>query len=177
MRIAIETPVPPQGLVGTLKETLRGLDPDVPLSRVATLESLVSASMSDRRVATLSLALLALLPLLLAAVGLFAVLAYHVSRRRHEMGVRMALGADAASVGRLVLGQGLRLVAAGVFLGLGGALAATRILQGFLFGVTATDPGTFVTVTGVVLGVALLACGVPVWRAIRSDPRVALQAE
>ena len=177
MRIAIETPVPPQSLVGTLKETLRSVDPDVPLSRVATLESLVSASMSDRRVATLSLALLALLPLLLAAVGLFAVLAYHVSRRRHEMGVRMALGANAASVGRLVLGQGLRLVAAGVFLGLGGALAATRILQGFLFGVTATDPGTFVTVTGVVLGVALLACGVPVWRAIRSDPRVALQAE
>jgi len=177
MSLVLEARVPSQSLAGTLKETLRAADPGVPLSRVATLESLITDSMAERRVITLSLTLLALFPLLLASVGLFAILAYHVSRRRHEMGVRMALGGGAAQVGGLVLGQGLRIVTVGIFLGLAGAAAGTRLLRGFLFGVGAIDAATFVAVTVLILAVTLLACAVPAWRATHTDPRVVLQAE
>jgi putative ABC transport system permease protein len=177
MSLALVTSVPIQSLAEILKDVLLRMDPAVPLSRVATLETLVSDSMAERRVITLSLTLLALLPLLLASVGLFAILAYHVSRRRHEMGVRMALGAGAAHVMGLVLRQGLGLVGLGVVLGLGGAWAGTRLLQGLLFGIEAIDPLTFSAVTGLVFGVSMLACAAPVWRAARSDPRKALQAD
>lgn len=177
LSLALKTRIPPETLAGTVKEVVRSMDPGVPVSRVATLESLVSQSMAERRVITLSLSLLALLPLTLAAVGLFAVLAYQVARRRHEMGVRLALGARAGEVGMMVLRQGMGMVAVGAALGLAGAWAGTRLLENLLFGVGATDPWTFVAVTGLVLGVALLASSVPVWRAVRSDPRVMLEAE
>ncbi len=177
VRFALRTQIPPATFAGAAQETVRRLDAEVPVSRVATLESLVSDSMAERRILTLSLTLLALMPLVLASVGLFAILAYHVSRRRHEMGVRMALGADAAQVGGLVLRQGLGVVAGGVLLGLGGAVAGTRLLRGMLFGVEALDPLTFLGTAGLVLCVGLLACAVPVWRAVRADPKVALQAE
>ena len=153
------------------------MDPSVPLTQIANLEVLVVESMAERRVITLSLILLSLLPLTLASVGLFAVLAYHVSRRRHEMGIRLALGANPTHVGGLVLGQGLRLVWLGLGLGLVGAWGGTRLLQGLLFGVGATDPPTFLGVTGLVMAVSVLACAIPVWRAARSDPTRALQAE
>jgi len=175
--LALKTRMPPEALAGSLRGLVRDMDRKVPVSRVTNLESLVSASMAERRVITLSLTLLALLPLVLAAVGLFAVLAYHVARRRHEMGVRLALGARAGDVGRMVLRQGLRLVVAGALLGLAGAWAATRLLRSLLFGVQATDPATFLAVAGLVLAVALMASGIPTWRAVRSDPRVVLEAE
>jgi len=177
MRVAMKTHLSPDVVSGDLRNILERMDPEVPLSRVVPLSNLVSDSMANRRAITVSLTLLAILPLVLAAVGLFAVLAYHVSRRRHEMGVRMALGAGTAHVGGMVLGQGLRLVGLGAALGLGGAVAGTRVLRGLLFGIGATDPLTLVLVTAVVLAVSLLACSVPVWRAVRSDPRVALTAE
>jgi predicted permease len=177
MRVALQAQLPPTLLAGALRDVVRRIDPEVPLSRIATLEGLVEDSMAERRIITLSLSLLAIFPLLLASVGLFAVLAYHVSRRRHEMGVRMALGADSIHVGGLILRQGLGLVAGGVVLGLAGALAGTRLLAGMLFGVQAWDPATFLGVAGLVLGVGLTACLVPVWRALRADPRVALQGE
>ncbi len=175
--LALKTHVPPEALAGTLREVVGQMDASIPVFRIATLESLVSESLAERRVVTLSLTLLALLPLVLAAVGLFAVLAYHVARRRHEMGVRLALGAPVTRVGGMVLRQGLTLVGLGALLGLAGAWAATRLLQSLLFGVQATDLWTFTAVTGLVLGVALLATSVPVWRAVRSDPRVVLEAE
>ncbi len=177
MRIALRTGMAPTSLAGALRDAVRKADAQVPVSRVATMDDLVSESMAQRKVVTFSLTLLALLPLLLAAVGLFAVLAYHVSRRRHELGVRMALGADAARVGRLVLVQGLRVVGLGGVLGLAGAVAVTRLLRGFLFGVGAVDPLTFAAVTALVLAVATVACAAPAVRAARSDPRAALQAE
>jgi putative ABC transport system permease protein len=177
MRLAIRTRTPPERVAGALREIVSRLDPEVPLSRVATLSGLVRSSLAERRVMTLSLTLLALLPLVLAAVGLFAVLAYHVSRRSHEIGVRMALGAAAPQVGGMVLVQGMRLAGVGAALGLGGAVVGTRLLRGLLFGVGANDPLTLVLVTGLVLAVATLACAVPVWRAVGSDPRVALAAE
>jgi putative ABC transport system permease protein len=177
VRFALRTQLPASTFAETAREAVRRMDPEVPLSRTATLESLVADSMAERRILTLSLTLLALLPLVLASVGLFGILAYHVSRRRHEMGVRMALGADATHVGGLVLRQGLSVVAAGVLLGLGGAMAGTRMLRGMLFGVEALDPFTFLGTAGLVLGVGLIACAIPVWRAVRADPKVALQAE
>jgi predicted permease len=177
MRLAMETQLSAASLTGSLREILQRLDPEVPLSRVTTLEELVLDSMADRRVVTLSLTLLALLPLVLAAVGLFAVLAYHVSRRKHEIGIRMALGADASDVSKMILGQGLKMVAVGICLGLGGAVVGTRILEGLLFGIQAKDPLTLLMVAALVTGVAVLACLVPVWRATRADPRVALETE
>jgi len=177
MSLVLETSVSAQSLAGALRETLRAADPAVPLSRVATLGSLVADSMAERRVVTVSLTLLALFPLLLASVGLFAILAYHVSRRRHEMGVRMALGGGTVQVGGMVLRQGLRMVTVGILLGLCGAVVGTRLLQGFLFGVSAVDAVTFLTVTGLILSVTVLACAVPVWRAVHTDPRVVLQSE
>ncbi len=178
------TPLTVIGVVGDVRLSRLEEEPEaalyLPFTQRATTVmrlALVWSSMAERRIATLSLTLLAILPLLLASVGLFAVLAYHVSRRRHEMGVRMALGADVTHVGGLVLSQGLRLVTVGVVVGLGGAVAGTRLLQGMLFDVAALDPSTFIAVTGTVFVIALLACAVPVWRAVRSDPRVALQAE
>jgi putative ABC transport system permease protein len=177
LSVALKTKVPPMSLAGTFETAFRTVDPETPPYRVATLESLVVDSMAERRIITLSMTVLALLPLVLAAVGLFAVLAHHVSRRRHEIGVRMALGADASRVGGMVMKQGLGMVALGVGLGLGGALAATRLLRSLLFGVEAADPLTLVAVSILVLAVAALACLVPVLRAVRSDPRVALQTE
>ncbi len=177
VRVALEAISSPEVLSGSLRGVLRQVDPAVPLSRVANFDNLVADSMAERRVITLSLLLLSLLPLTLASVGLFAVLAYHVSRRRHEMGIRLALGANPAHVGGLVLGQGLRLVWIGIGLGLVGAWGGTRLLQGLLFGVGTTDPVTFVGVTSMVTGVSALACAIPVWRATRSDPTRALQAE
>jgi putative ABC transport system permease protein len=177
MRVALRTRTPPEATASALREIVRGLDPEVPLSRMVSLASLVSESMADRQVITFSLTFLALLPLVLAAVGLFAVLAYHVSRQRHEMGIRMAMGADAAQVGGLILRRGMRMVLAGVGLGLAGGLAGTRLLRGMLFGVGATDPTTFLAVVGMILAIAVVACGIPTWRAARADPKTALRSE
>lgn len=177
MSVALKTRMPPGSLGAPLREVLRKLDPDVPLADLATVPELVQRSMADRRILTLAMTLLALFPLFLAAVGLFATLTYHVSRRRHEIGVRMALGADAGRIGGMVLRQGMVLVGVGSALGVAGALAATRILRSQLFGVGTIDPLTLVAVVGFVVLVALAASATPTWRAIRSDPRVALQAE
>jgi len=177
LSVALKTRGAPMSLSRSLEDAFRAVDPEVPLSRVAPLGTLVAASMGERRVITLSLTLLAFLPLALASVGLFAVLAHYVSRRKHEMGIRMALGADAARVGGMVVREGLVMVGLGVALGLAGAFAATRLLQSLLFGVGASDPLTLLAVSGLVLVVAVLACTVPVLRAVHSDPCVALQAE
>ncbi|HKJ92166.1 MAG TPA: ABC transporter permease [Longimicrobiales bacterium] len=177
MSIALRTGTAPLSLAGTLRRAVRQADPEVPVARVATLESLVSASIAQRTIVTFSLTLLALLPLILAAAGLFAVLAYHVARRHHELGVRMALGADAGRLGGMVLVQGMRLVGLGAVAGLVGAVALTRFLRAFLFGVGAIDPLTFAAVTALVVAAAALACSVPAYRAARADPRSALAAE
>jgi putative ABC transport system permease protein len=133
--------------------------------------------MTERRTIAVSVTLYAALPLLLAAVGLYAVLAYHVSQRGHELGVRMALGADPRELGRSVLSQGVGLVAVGLLVGLAGALGFTRMIRQMLFGVEPTDVATYVGVSLFVLLVALIACLVPAWRAVRTDPMVVLQAE
>jgi ABC-type antimicrobial peptide transport system permease subunit len=120
---------------------------------------------------------LALVAVLLAAMGLYAVLAYSVARRRREIGVRMALGAAPADVRRLVVAEGMALTAAGLFLGLAGAAAGARLLRSLLFGVTASDPATLVTVSLLLALVATCACLIPARRASEVDPAVALRTD
>jgi putative ABC transport system permease protein len=177
MQLAVRTDVDPISVVRPLRSAVWGLDDDVPLAGIATMRSLISDSMSERKTIALSLTLYAALPLLLAAVGLYAVLAYHVSQRSHELGVRMALGADARELGRSVLLQGVGLVVVGLVVGLAGAVGVTRLIQQLLFGVEATDLLTYVSVSLFILAVALIACIVPAWRAVRTDPMAVLQAE
>ena len=117
------------------------------------------------------------LALTLASVGLYGVVAHGVTERTHEIGVRMALGADTRHVLGLVVGQGLGTVLAGLVIGVGAALALSRTMQGLLFGVTATDPATFAAVVAMLFSVGLVACYVPAWRATRVDPTTALRAE
>jgi putative ABC transport system permease protein len=115
--------------------------------------------------------------LFLAVLGLYGVLAYSVARRTHEIGIRMALGAQTADVLRLVMGQGLRLVAAGTVLGLAAALATGRILRAYLFGVSSTDPGTLMAVALLLAAVSLLACWLPARKAAKVEPMAALRYE
>jgi ABC-type antimicrobial peptide transport system permease subunit len=129
------------------------------------------------RAGAAALGVLGLLALLLAAVGLFGVMSFSVARRTREIGIRMALGAQTKDVIRLVLGEGMFLVIAGVVLGLALALAATRLLSSFLYGVSATDPLTYVGITLLLAAVALLAALIPARRATRVDPMVALRYE
>jgi predicted permease len=174
--IALRTEAPLSAMAGAIRDAVWRLDRDIPVVGLSTLERDMADSVADRRIVALALSLYALLPLLLAGVGLYAVVAYYVAQRAHEIGVRMALGADPRQVGMLILRRGTVLTAFGIATGLIAALGLTRFLRGVLFGVEPTDPGTFLAVTAFVLLVALAACVVPTWRAVRSDPRVALRA-
>lgn len=163
--------------VDTLRRELAALDDDIPLYSVTTLPRHLHASTGRRRFRALLLGSFAAVALLLASIGIYGVMSYTVARRCREMGIRMALGADRASVRTMVLRRGLGLAAAGVALGALGALALGRLLDSFLFGVTATDPLTFASVATFLMAVALLACYLPARRATRVDPTVAMRAE
>jgi putative ABC transport system permease protein len=133
--------------------------------------------MSPKRLATAMMGVFAVLALVLAGVGIYAVMSYAVSQRTHEIGVRMALGAQARDIFKLVIAQGLALTASGIGVGLAGAFAMTRAMSGLLYGVTTTDPLTFVGISLLLGGVAMLACYVPTRRATRVDPMIALRYE
>jgi putative ABC transport system permease protein len=155
---------------------LQDLDPEIP-TRFRTFSQVYSASLGSRRFNVILIGFFGLTALLLATAGVFGVMAYSVSRRTREIGVRVALGADSGDVLRMILGQGLRTIFVGVAIGIIGSLALTRTVETLLFGVTATDPLTFVGVTLLLVGVALLACYVPARRATKVDPLVALRYE
>jgi putative ABC transport system permease protein len=153
------------------------VDKDQPVAEIATGEQLMSEAVAQPQLRTLLLSLFAALALLLASLGLYGVMSNTVAQRTHEIGVRMALGAGQRSVLRLVLGNGMRLTLLGIVLGTVGAFALTRLMKGFLFHVTPTDPATFVSVALFLLLVALLASYIPARRATRVDPVVALRYE
>src|SRR5262249_26220888 len=146
-------------------------------ANVVTLDQLLTVSVAQRRFSMLLLGVFAAAALLLAAVGIYGVLSYAVTQRANEIGIRMALGARSRDAIRLVVGQGMKLVAAGVGIGLAGALVLTRLMKALLFGVSETDPVTFVSVTLLLSGVALLACLIPARRATKVDPMVVLRSE
>ena len=177
MYVAVRASGSPSVIVSGVRRALREMDPTLPLTRIRTMNELVSAAQSRPRFLTLLLTLFAGVALALAAVGIYGVISYSVARRTREFGLRMALGAQHADVMTLVLGSGLRLAFTGVFIGLVGAFALTRFLASLLFGVTPTDPATFVIVPMVLAAVAGLATYIPARRATRVDPMVALRNE
>ena len=167
----------PGGLTGPIREAVRALDPDLPLDKVATLSDVVSASLAQSRFKAVLLALFAGLALVLALVGVYGVVSYSVTQRTHELGIRMALGARREQVLRLVLRQGMTQVLIGLALGLVGAWFASRFLAGQIYGLSATDPLTFVAVPLGLAAVALVANYLPARRATRVDPLVALRQD
>jgi predicted permease len=160
-----------------LRQRLASLDRNQPIYGVRTMDQLLAKAVSQRRFAMFLVGLLASVGIILAFVGVFGVINYSVSQRRHEIGVRVALGAQRGDILRLVVGQGLRLIVAGVVAGISVSFIVARFIESMLFGVGANDPGTFVGVSVLVTGVALLACYVPVRRALRVDPMIVLRYE
>jgi putative ABC transport system permease protein len=177
MWIAMRAEAEPLSLVSAVREQVKALDKDLSLPTLTTLEGIVSDSLSERRFNLFLLGALALVALVMAAVGIYGVMAQAVSRRTHEIGIRMALGARAVDVLGLVLRQSLALILSGAGVGLVGAWALTRVMAGLLFGVSATDPVTFVSIALLLIGVALLASYLPARRAAKVDPMVALRHE
>ena len=177
MVLAVRTRVEPAALTGAIRHAVMVVDKDQPLFHIQTMQQVVSDSVAGRRFQMVLLALFASVALMLAAVGIYGLISYSVSQRTHEIGIRMALGAKREGVLRLVLRQALLLAAAGVALGIGGALTLTRFLSSLLFGVSSKDPLTFVAVSLLLAGVATSASFIPAWRAARIDPMVALRYE
>jgi putative ABC transport system permease protein len=167
----------PGSVVEGIRTEIRQAAPDLPIQSTVTMDEAVAASVAQPRFRTVLLALFAVTATLVATCGLYGLMAYAVTQRRREIGVRMALGADRRDVLRLVLARALRIVVAGLIVGLAGAVGVTRVLQRFLFGVTPTDPVAFTIVTLLLMAVGLMAAWLPARRATRIDPCAALRAE
>src|SRR5690348_224386 len=177
MQLAVRTAAEPDSIVSAVRAQVRDVDPDQPLYHVATLQQVLSESLAPRRFNLLLLGIFAGIALALATVGIYGVMAFSVTQRTHEIGIRMALGAERREVLSLIVRQGLRLTLVGVVLGVAGAWALTRFLANLLYGVKPTDPLTFVAVSVILIAVALLACYIPARRAANVDPMVALRYE
>jgi len=173
----VRTNADPLNVVSMLTDSIREVDPEVPVLNIRTMDESVSASLSPQRFTMLLFAAFAGTALLLAAAGIYGVMAYTVTRRTREIGVRMALGAAAGDVLRLVVGQGMGSTAMGLAIGTAGSLALTRTMQTLLFGVKATDPVNIIAVVLLLAAVSLFACWIPARRATRVDPLVALRDE
>jgi predicted permease len=177
MTLVIRTDGYPLKLVAAVRNQVQAVDKDQPISNINTMDALLARAVSQPRFNLLLLAIFAGLALLLAAVGIYGVMSYLVTQRTHEIGVRMALGAQTRDVIKLVVRQGMALTLTGVVIGLIAAFGLTRLIKNLLFGVSATDPVTFSMIAILLSGVALLACYLPARRATKVDPIVALRQE
>jgi predicted permease len=177
LTLVVRTTPDPLSTVSAVRAQVAGPTEDQPIFGVETMEQIISASLAERRFTMLLLIIFASTALVLAAVGIYGVMSYAVSRRTHEMGVRMALGATRREILRVVMREGMVLAAAGMAVGLVAALGLTRLLASLLFGVRPADPGTLAGVSLLLGGIAILACYIPAWRATRVDPLVALRYE
>jgi ABC-type antimicrobial peptide transport system permease subunit len=177
MLLLARTTGEPSALAGPIRQAVSAADRDLPVSDIRTLDDRLQLSVAQPRLSMVLVGTFAFLALVLAAVGIYGVLSYTVTQRTRELGIRMALGAESGSVMRLVVGQAMAPALIGVLLGLAGAWGATRLISSLLFGVSATDPITFIAVTIFLLIVALAASWIPARRATRVDPLIALRSE
>jgi ABC-type antimicrobial peptide transport system permease subunit len=177
MSLVIRTRVEPQSLTSAVTAAVRAVDRDQPVYRVLTMEQVIAESLSSRRLTLWLLGVFAAVALVLSAAGLYGVISYLVTQRTREIGIRMALGAEARDVVRLMMARGTVLIASGLALGLVGAFGFTRWLESMLYGVGSRDPLTFATIPLILVAVALLATYIPARRASHLDPTTALRAE
>jgi putative ABC transport system permease protein len=177
LMLAVQTTTPPETVISAIREQVRLLDPDQPITNVRTMDDLLGRSLSSAKFSLWLLGLFAGLGLLLAAIGIYGVMVTAVAQRTHEIGLRMALGAQGRDVLWLVIRQGMLPVLIGVGVGLAAAVGLTRLMSTLLFEVSATDPLTLAVITVLLTIVALLACYIPARRASRVDPLVALRYE
>jgi len=177
MAVAVRTAGNPERYVNQVRDAVRTVDPDQPISNLAQMEELLSRSVGQRRLSMMLLSLFSGIALVLASIGIYGVMSYSVTQRARELGVRIALGADRTTVLRLVLRQGMGLALVGIAIGLVAALALTRLIESQLYGVTATDPATFVLGAAILGATALVANLIPAIRATRLDPAVVLRDE
>jgi len=173
--LVVRTDGDPNNYRAAIRQALRSVDPSLPITQLRTMDEIIAGSLSQRRFNTALLLVFAMVAALLAAVGVYGVMSYLVAQRTHELGVRMALGARRGDILRLVAGDGAKLAAVGVAGGVAMALAMTRLMSGLLFGVSATDPWTFVLIALLFAAVALLASYLPARRAAGTDPVIALR--
>jgi putative ABC transport system permease protein len=173
----VRTAGEPSALAPSLVSAVKSIDAEQPVMFIKTLDSVVEESLGQRPLAMLLLTMFAVLALVLATVGIYSVLAYTVRQRVREIGIRMALGAPAKGVLRLIVIEGLKPTLIGVVVGLVLAAMLVRVMATLLFGVSQHDPGTFSTVTGIMIVVGILATLIPAWRATRVDPIVTLRSE
>jgi len=173
----VRTATDPLTMLPAIKDKIREVSREQAFSSVATIDQLVEKSLNQRRFNLLLLASFAVLALILAGVGLYGLVSFMTAQRTTEIGIRVAFGADRRNVVRLIVGQGMALTLAGVAIGLLASLALTRLIDSLLFGISATDPLTFLVITLVVSAVPLLACYIPARRATKVDPILALRCQ
>ena len=173
--LVVRTKVDPLSLATAVRDAVWAIDKDQPVSNIRSMEEIVSTAVARQRFSTMLLGVFAGLALVLAAVGIYGVMSYSVAQRTREFGIRIALGAQRGDVLKMTVMQGLKLVSIGVAIGLAAAFVLTRVMASLLFGVSATDPVTFLSISFVLIAVAAFASFIPALRATRIDPMVALR--
>jgi putative ABC transport system permease protein len=173
--LVVRTNVEPLSLAAAVRNAIWAVDKDQPVSNLRSMDEIVSEAVARQRFSMLLLGIFAALAMVLAAVGIYGVMSYSIAQRTREIGLRIALGAQKSDVLKMILRQGLRFVAAGLAIGLAASFVLTRVMASLLFGISATDPATFVAISLVLIAVALLASYIPAVRAMKIDPMLALR--